>query len=378
MKKQLMITTALVAAGMLAVSGAALAQKKAGKPVLKVGGYFGFDVGAVDQDDTSPARVAFDVIQDSEIHFKGSVTLDNGIKIRTRVELEGQSGKGSSGTPNNSNDIIDEAYMAISGDFGSLRLGSEDSAPHLMVTPYSGHWAANVGSNTAFDTADWIDNPDGHSLSTVNRLDIGDADADKVTYFTPRIEGLQVGVTYMPGLGANHEGQNGAVETRTDSFEGFAIGANYNQKFGGGSVGLAAGYITANKQGQESDPEGVAAGIRLKFGGATVSFGYHREWNMSADTSANKVGTTDYMFGASYQAGKNGFSIGYSHVEGEGTRANTSEDEIDHFKVSYEYTLGPSVEYRLNFFYADWQGEDTGTLDDNEGIAVSTGIRVSF
>ena len=369
MKKQLMITTALVTAGMLAASDAAIA---ASKPVLKVGGYFGVDVGAVDQDDSSPARVAADVIQDSEIHFKGSVTLDNGIKIRTRVELEGQSGGDQS-------DQIDEAYMAISGDFGSLRIGSEDSAPHLMVTPYSGHWAANVGSNMSFDTGDWIDKPSGHSGATINRLDIGGRDAEKITYFTPRIEGLQVGVSYLPGLGGAHEGINNQVETRTGSFEGFAIGANYNRKLDNGSVGLAAGYITANRQGQESDPQGVAAGIRLKFSGVTVSYGYHREWSMSADTdTGNKVGNTDHMFGASYQAGKNGFSIGYSHVEGEGTRANTALDEIDHVKVSYEYTLGPGVEYRLNFFWADWVGEDTGSADDNEGIAISTGIRLSF
>ena len=224
-----------------------------------------------------------------------------------------------------------------------------------------------------------IDNPPGHNGSTVNRLDIGDADADKITYFTPRIEGLQVGVSYLPGLGEIHEGGNSAVEKRTGSFEGFAIGTNYKQKFGGGSVGLAAGYITANKQGQEEDPEGVAAGIKLQFGGVTVSYGYHREWNMSADTdTGNKVGNTDHMFGARYQAGKNGFSIGYTHVEGEGTRANTALDEIDAVKVSYEYTLGPGVEYRLNFFWADWVGEDTGSSDDNEGIAISTGIRLSF
>lgn len=369
MKKQLMITTALVAAGMLAATGAALA---ASKPVLKLGGYFGVSVGAVDQDDTSPARVAVDVIQDSEVHFKGSVTLDNGIKIRTRVELEAQSG-------GDSNDQIDEAYMAISGGFGSLRIGSEDSAPHLMVTPYSGHWAANVGSNMAFDTQDWIDNPSGHSGATINRLDIGGRDAEKITYFTPRIEGLQVGVSFIPGLGGAHEGINNQVERRTGLFEGFAIGTNFNRKIGGATIGLAAGYITANKQGQVTDPEGVAAGIRLKFGGATVSYGYHREWNMTADSdTGNKVGNTDHMFGVRYQAGKNGVSFGYSHVETEGTRANTALDEIDHVKLSYEYTLGPGVEYRLDFFWADWQGEDTATSDDNEGVAISTGIRLSF
>ena len=80
MKKQLMAATALVAAGMLAVSGAALAQKKASKPVLKLGGYFEAILGAINDDlDKGDLRhVGVDVQQDAEIFFKGSVTLDNG------------------------------------------------------------------------------------------------------------------------------------------------------------------------------------------------------------------------------------------------------------------------------------------------------------
>jgi hypothetical protein len=355
---------------MLAASGAALAQKKASKPKMSVGGYFEAILGAVDNDDASPARVAVDVQQDSEIHFKGSVALDNGIKIRTRVEIEAQSGSSS--------DIIDEAYMAVSGSFGEIRAGSEDSAPHLMVTPYSGHWGANVASNAAFDTGDWIDKPAGHTLSSVNRLDLGDADSEKITYFTPRIEGLQVGVSYLPGLGGAHEGINDRVETRTGSFEGYSIAANLNRKLGGVGLGLAVGYITANRAGQTSDPGGWGGGIRLKFGGATVAYGYHNEWNLSSDTASTNSGNQAHDFGIKYKAGKNNFSLGYAHIESEGDRAIEAEDEIDHAMASYRRDLGPGVQYRLNFMWADFEGEAAGSADDNEGLAVTTSIRVSF
>ncbi|MDE0796678.1 MAG: porin, partial [Alphaproteobacteria bacterium] len=85
MKKQLLVTTALVTAGAFALSGAALA----GKPKLELGGHaeqiFGVGNNADDFDARVGQRAGFDVHSDSEIHFNGSVTLDNGIKIRTRV-----------------------------------------------------------------------------------------------------------------------------------------------------------------------------------------------------------------------------------------------------------------------------------------------------
>ena len=157
MKKQLMTTTALVAAGVLATVGAAQA-----KPKMVVGGYFEAGIGAADNEEQLGSRVAVDVFQDSEVFFKGSVKLDNGIKIRTRVELEAQTGKGTTSGANNSNDIVDEAYMSISGKFGEIRVGSEDNAAHLMVTRRQGSWGTNVGQNTSFDVSNWVETPSGH------------------------------------------------------------------------------------------------------------------------------------------------------------------------------------------------------------------------
>ena len=83
MKKQLMTTTALVAAGLVAMSGVALG---ASKPKLSVGGGFSVIGSAVSQEATG--YLSPDIWGDGEVHFKGSVKLDSGIKIKTRVELE--------------------------------------------------------------------------------------------------------------------------------------------------------------------------------------------------------------------------------------------------------------------------------------------------
>jgi|SaaInl4_100m_RNA_FD_contig_31_2375881_length_1250_multi_31_in_0_out_0_1 outer membrane protein OmpU len=372
MKKQLLATTALVAAGLMVT---ATAQAK---PKLAIGGWFEGIVGVVNDDrgevnGAGAGHLGVDVQQDAEIHFKGSVTLDNGIKIRTRVELEGTSA--------NSTDTIDEAYVDISGSFGAIRIGSEDNAAHLMVTPYQGHWATNVGQNISFDTGDWIEAPAGMGAGSVNRLDLGDADSEKISYFTPRIGGFQVGVSYLPSL---TEGDNGEPESRAENpHEGFAAAANYNGKFSGVGVGLAAGYATIKPASpavsvEASDPEGVAAGIRLDFGGLRVAYGYHREWNLSSEVAATDNGDTAHQFGVKYKAGKNHFSVGYRNIQDEGQRAVAAEDELNSVLVSYRRDLGPGVQYRLNFFWADYDGEAVGSGDDNEGIALTTSVRLAF
>ena len=202
MRKHLLTTTALVAAGVLVTATAAIA-----KPKLTLGGWFEGIVGVVDDDKTGPGgnHVGVDVQQDSEIHFNGAVTLDNGIKIRTRLELEGQSA--------NSTDTIDEAYMDISGSFGAIRIGSEDSVAHLMTSSHQGSWAVQVGQNLQLDTGDWIEAPTGHAASTSVRLSLGDADSEKITYFTPRVAGFQAGFSYLPSFS---EGDNGEPESTTE------------------------------------------------------------------------------------------------------------------------------------------------------------------
>ena len=79
MKKSLLATTALAALGAVAVAGPAVAAEKI---KVSVGGYmeqwFGF---ADNKNNVAPNTDGFDQQSDGEIHFKGSTTLDNGIKV---------------------------------------------------------------------------------------------------------------------------------------------------------------------------------------------------------------------------------------------------------------------------------------------------------
>ena len=134
MNKQLLSFTALVAVGLLGAAGTAVAQKKASKPTISIGGYTAQGVRFVDEADATGGTNTggFGSFADSEVFFNIKGQLDNGIKIGGRWELEG-SGQSNDGT-------MDEHSIYFRGSFGELRLGEDDGAAQLMVTGYMGSW----------------------------------------------------------------------------------------------------------------------------------------------------------------------------------------------------------------------------------------------
>lgn len=106
MKYEFRATTAVAAVlALSAVAPAALAQEK---PKLTLGGFTTQDFGFSENDGTSGFKDGFDQKSDTEVHFNFSTTLDNGLKISGRIELEG----------NTSSDQIDENFLRLSGSFG--------------------------------------------------------------------------------------------------------------------------------------------------------------------------------------------------------------------------------------------------------------------
>ena len=139
MKKNLLASTALVAAGVLAANGA-FAQSQ---PIsLSVGGYAERWVGFASFEEGTTDVNDIDVQEDSEIIFSGSTTLDNGLTFGVNVQLEGQT----------AGDTIDETYIFVSGEFGEIMLGDEDSAAYAM---HYGHQSHGAGLDSG-DTSAWI------------------------------------------------------------------------------------------------------------------------------------------------------------------------------------------------------------------------------
>lgn len=95
MKKILLGSTALLA---LSLTGTAQAAEKI---KLGVSGYMWQEIGI---SDSRAGQTTVNLVSNTEVHFKGSTTLDNGLEIGADIQLEGNS---------QAADQIDESYAWI-------------------------------------------------------------------------------------------------------------------------------------------------------------------------------------------------------------------------------------------------------------------------
>ena len=104
---------------------------------LSVGGYMENWIGYANRDEKG-VDGGFDVQQDAEVHFSGSLESDMGLKFTVHVELEAAndsvSGLGADGDKSTDETEIDESFVRMSGEFGTLetRPARPDPCAHAL------------------------------------------------------------------------------------------------------------------------------------------------------------------------------------------------------------------------------------------------------
>ena len=376
MKKVLLGTTAIVAAGMIASAPSAIAAEKL---KVGVGGYMEQWFGYVANDDSSTEDFSgFDVKSDAEVNFKGSTTLDNGISIGVNVQLEANSNPG---------DQIDESYMIIKGGFGEINIGSENSAQYKM------HYAPSefgIGINSG-DQTGWVSTTTAASGSSISeggyfRAPFGSTfieplranDSEKLTYYTPRIEGFQLGLSYSPNTAQD---SNGGVNRDANNTDLVMAGANFNRTFGSTNFRASLGYGTVLDEvdGSGDTPTSFNAGIGLGMGG----FGIGASYSNYDDHGGNDGDGMN--LGANYSSGPWGVSLSYFRGTKDGTTTAgvlSGDGEQDTFFLSAKYALGPGVTAAGTVGHTTFKSDDTGLVGDDaaevEATYVVVGLKVSF
>ena len=384
MKKILLGTTALVAAGVI---GAADAQAKFDVTVR--GNYtagYGFVNEDDDTDESGDSRQNQALNQDVEVHFRFEQTLDNGIVVGGRVELEGgthneREPAGTTGTPSvNSrsagSDQIDERWGYVRGGFGELRFGDEDDA--RKQKSYSAPEASGIfGVNSPYFI--FNNTASGQVTSTNSTFPNLENDSAKILYFTPSFGGFQLAVSYAPD-GTQDRSQGGTGGTNEAQVSNaMAIGADFSGEFGGVTIGLGGGYSLANVENNDEDPTIWAAGINLGFAGFTVggSVAFDDECDGANSASCNGLSVDEYTVfdvGATY--GMDAVTVGAGWSRGKYEDSNDGqEDELDHVQITVGYALGEGVGLGA---MVGWFDYDDGGDDDNDNTGWQTGVGINM
>jgi predicted porin len=357
MKKNLLATTAMVAVGALAAQGA-----MAEDPIkLSVGGYSERWVGAAANDLGGGNDVNdLDIQEDSEIHFKGSTTLDNGLTFGVNVQLEGQV----------QGDLIDESYIFVRGDFGEVMLGDENGAAYAMSY---GPVSMGTGLESG-DLANWSAGGASFELhTTAGNFARRDNDSTKIRYISPRFSGFQIGASYAPEATQDDDGFPSEASNIGNEEGVIAVAANYDQKFGDTRVRVSGAYQHISDANGTSVNDGYAAGVgaRIGFGAFTVSaaYNYQNERNNAVDSRST------YGASVAYAEGPVGVSLGLIFGQDEGKTA-AGDDEQYGVELGGKYKLGPGVEAKGSLFY--YNRDDASAANEASGYAVVGGIRLAF
>lgn len=349
MKKILVASSALVA---VAFAGQAQASEKIS---LSVGGYMEQWIGVADQEDRIESENAFQ--SDTEVHFAGSTTLDNGIEVGAKIELEGEGG--------NSGTMIDEQYLYVNGGFGQIKLGAEDGAAADMgiTAPSVGPVGANDG-----DMGNWV------TLNAVPDTVPAGGDSKRITYYTPSLGGFKAGLSYADDDNSENDDTTTSGTSTNPGDNRVSAGIEYSGDFDGVSVAVS---LVGEHMGEG---EWYGVGASVGFGAFTIGASVSEtDGEFGVGESTTYVDdTTDFDIGVSYAMDAATVSLTYAYGENDDSAATAGVDEISAIDLGLAYTLGAGVTWKSSVFWFDDEGQDAGTADDNEGFGAVTGLVLSF
>jgi len=369
MKKVLLASTAIVAAAAL-VSPAIAADKIK----LSLGGGMEQYIGFADNEDDAGVRefATFDTQQSTEVYFRGSTTLDNGIKLSVDIQLEGDAVATT----------VDESYLNIQTAWGSVRIGQDDAmSDNMAVEPSRGisgnhdNWIRNAGVNEALGDDTYSTGASG--------------DNNQIHYMSPSIAGFQAGVSYTPEMVS--QGGGGATPNRVtaDGSSALAAGLNWGGSFS--DVGIDLGYVFYTQGGDGAATvgglHGHHAGLKVSVAGfgAGVSYGKQEgESGLGVGGSGSSDDGWQYKAGIWYSSGP--MAVGFYHQHGETEQAATAaggaatkSDETTVNSVWFDYTTSEGVKWRSMVFNTDM--DSPGTADaafTDGGWGVVGGLALSF
>jgi hypothetical protein len=389
MKKSLYLTSALVAASVLALgstgamaAGKALSVKVSGSYKAQVG-YAKQSAGFIQTNDATSATSynTVDVKTDSEVHFKASGSTDSGLKIGVGIELETDQNK-------NSGDHIDGSYMTIGGGFGTLMMGSSAAAAAILAVNAPSTGAVGVFGG---DSSAWVVKPTAVAVSPVVGGNIGGNDKMKIRWTSPSFSGFTAGASYVPDLSSadgnmpSNGGNGGTDASQVD------VALKYSGKMGTNAVSGSAGWWsvdqTTTAANASTATEGYSLGVSTTMGAITVGAGYKEidtkghqigGRQISLSGTANSQDEEAVNFGISWAQGKTTVALNYFNVEKEMASATDGEDSVTKWTLGLKYGMGPGIDFLGTVQNVNWQDEGTLALNNNKGTAFVGGVAVKF
>ncbi|KAB7738510.1 porin [Parvibaculum sedimenti] len=377
MKKILLGTTALVTAGLLAGPALASDPLKVTVGGNVVTGFYFVDadhVGGTASQDTKVALVA------RNIDIKAEGTLDNGLVAGVDAKLQLGSDWNANNVQNGSANFR-QLFAYLEGGFGKFEIGGTDGAAYKMhytspwFVPGNGVDSPNIynGVSSKYGYNNYSSSPEVR-LSTFSLMA---TDSNKISYFTPRLAGFQLGLSYTPDAQNHGPSENGLVLLPKDYTNNpydynninqvFEIALNYAGTFGGVDVGVDGFYTGGNAMNNvNADPEEYGLGANLGYAGFTLGGAWYQsndlDYKYGISYARKDAGAEVWTVGLKYATGP--WTVGIAYLDGQ----DNSDGGLGNYRDGREsqtvqlgggYNLGSGVDIGLDLQWASNQHNDS-------------------
>jgi hypothetical protein len=292
MRKVLLATTALVAMSVTAAQAD-----------VSIGGQGVFEI-------YSPSTGAQTFTSDGSVVITGSSTTDSGLTFKAvqDTRFEGDRDEGNQ---------LNDSYVEVSGDFGTLRMGHTDDALDRM----DGNLAANMDLETT-----------GGQTGSISSTIIG-GDSQNISLHLPSLNGLSLyGMTQADGAGSG-------------------MGANYS---------IAGVSLMLQSKTGGTGADSTAMGVSFSAGGFKVNAG-----STVKDKTASAAKITANDIGVSYTMGD--IKLVATSARGkQGTRTDKYSN------VGVAYTIAPGITAMVE------SGQSTAGATPADFDATWAALAVSF
>lgn len=368
MKNILLGTTGLVGAALLAASASAETPK------VTVGGFIDFQAGLV-EDDLDANQRSHGFRNDTEVSIRVDGKSDSGLGYGAVIDLEADV----TGDANNEGLNAARTYIYLDGGFGRFELGSNEGAGATMAID-----ADNIAAATGGINGSWVffaNNPVGAFIATPelplehgSTALLGDESTvnnNKITYYSPRFSGFQLGVSYAPDLT-----DRGQTVSRTDVGGGagdiFELAANYEGQFDMVDLGVSGTYIFGDGDAGVEDINAWNIGAMVGYKGFSVAASYG-DWDDSLMANGTNADSDYYTLGAAYETGPFALSATYmdSNLE-----MGAIDNDFDNLVFGADYKMAPGFTPYAEISLYDFDA--AGAVGDNDGTAFIVGTQLAF
>jgi predicted porin len=197
---------------------------------------------------------------------------------------------------------LDEAYIGVKGDFGSIQAGTDD-------TVY-----------------EWVDIMDMYEYTGLEGDLATQKEGDNIQYYSPEMSGVTVGVT---------------VPVDSDTQFGGALAAKYAMD----NIEVVLAYGLGREETGVESGDAFGLGVTVGLDDLTLMAAYESKGESSVGNVDQNDGT-DYMaIMAQYAMGANNFALGYSMTEMDGT----TDPESDSIYVQALHNVSDNMYVYLEY-----------------------------